>query len=65
MFSAARTAGCADGVELRHVTFATVRCDDSKPFKTRDGSAASLGELLDPTLAKLPEKVADIQAATV
>lgn len=65
VFSAARTAGYADGVELRHATFGTVRGDDREPFKTRDGSAASRGDLIDPALAELSEKVADIQAATV
>lgn len=33
VFSAARTAGYADDVELRHVTFGTVRGNDGKPFK--------------------------------
>ncbi len=65
VFSAARTAGYADGVELRHVTFGTVRGNDGKPFKTRDGSAASLGDMIDLALAKSSEKVADSQAATV
>ena len=65
VFSAARTAGYADGAELRHLTFGTVRGDDRKPLKTRDGSAASLSDLINPTLASLSEKVADIQAATV
>jgi arginyl-tRNA synthetase len=65
VFSAARTAGYADGVELRHVTFGTVRGNDGKPFKTRDGSAASLGDMIDLALAKSSEMVADSQAATV
>lgn len=65
VFSAARTAGYADDVELRHVTFGTVRGNDGKPFKTRDGSAASLADMIDLALAKSSEKVADCQAATV
>ncbi|PYE30016.1 arginyl-tRNA synthetase [Rhizobium sp. PP-F2F-G38] len=65
VFSAARTAGYADDVELRHVTFGTVRGNDNKPFKTRDGFAASLADMIDLALAKSSEKVADCQAATV
>ncbi len=64
VFSAARTAGYADGVELRHATFGTVRGSDGKPFKTRDGSAAALGDMIDLALAKSSEKVTDGEAAT-
>ncbi|WP_271022981.1 arginine--tRNA ligase [Rhizobium sp. RCAM05973] len=65
VFSAARTAGYADNVELWHVTFGTVRGNDGRPFKTRDGSAASLADMIDLALAKSSEKVADRQAAMV
>ncbi|MBY5569568.1 arginine--tRNA ligase [Rhizobium leguminosarum] len=65
VFSAARRAGYAEGVELRHVTFGTVRGNDGKPFKTRDGSATSLREMIDLALIKSSEKVADSQAAAV
>ncbi len=65
VFSAARAAGYADGVELRHVTFGTVRGSDGKPFKTRDGSAASLGDMIEMTLEKAGEKVTDKSAAAV
>lgn len=63
VFAAARAAGYADGVTLRHATFGTVRGHDGKPFKTRDGSAASLTDMIDLALAKSSEKVADSQAA--
>lgn len=65
VFSAARAAGYADGVTLRHATFGTVRGHDGKPFKTRDGTAASLADLIDLALAKSSEKVSDPEAATV
>jgi arginyl-tRNA synthetase len=65
VFSAARTAGYADGVELRHVTFGTVRGSDGKPFKTRDGSAASLGDMIEMTIEKAGEKVTDKDAASI
>ncbi|MBP2444578.1 arginine--tRNA ligase [Rhizobium leguminosarum] len=65
VFSAARSAGYAHGIELRHVTFGTVRGWNGKPFKTRDGSAASLGDMIELALAKAAEKVTDKHAATV
>lgn len=59
VFSAARTAGYADGVALRHAPFGTVRGSDGKPFKTRAGTAAPLGAMIRQTLAKASEKVTD------
>jgi arginyl-tRNA synthetase len=64
VFSAARKAGYADGVVLRHASFGTVRGHDGKPFKTRDGTAASLSDMIDLALAKSREKLDDPQAAT-
>ncbi|RUM17818.1 arginine--tRNA ligase [Rhizobium phaseoli] len=64
VFSAARAAGYANGIELRHVTFGTVRGWNGKPFKTRDGSAAALGEMIELALAKAAEKVKDKDSAT-
>jgi arginyl-tRNA synthetase len=65
VFSASRTAGYANGVELRHVTFGTVRGNDGKPFKTREGFAASLGSMIRMTLKKAEEKVTDKSTAAV
>lgn len=65
VFSAARTAGYAEDVELRHVTFGTVRGDDGKPFKTRQGTPATLGSMMRTTLAKAAEKVTEPRAAEV
>ncbi|MGR9240317.1 arginine--tRNA ligase [Rhizobium leguminosarum] len=65
VFSAARSAGYAHGIELRHATFGTVRGWDGKPFKTRDGSAASLSGMIELALAKAAEKVTDKDTATV
>ena len=63
VFSAARTAGYADGVELHHVMFGTVRGADGKPFKTREGTPATLGSMMSTTLSKAAEKVTDTDAA--
>lgn len=65
VFSAARTAGYAEGVELHHVMFGTVRAADGKPFKTREGMPATLESMLDTTLSKAAEKVTDAAAAQV
>lgn len=65
VFSAARSVGYADGVDLRHVTFGTVRGPDGKPFKTRDGSAASLSNMIGLTLEKAAQKIKDADTAAV
>jgi len=65
VFSAGRRAGYADGVVLRHVTFGTVRGNDGKPFKTRDGAAASLDDMIDLALTKASERVADGHTAMI
>ncbi|NTF17624.1 arginine--tRNA ligase [Agrobacterium rubi] len=65
VFSAARTAGYADGVALHHVTFGTVRGTDGKPFKTRSGTPATLASMMRKTFATAAEKVTDPAAAEV
>jgi len=65
VFSAARSAGYADDVELRHVTFGTVRGKDGKPFRTRDGVAASLADMIGLAIGKSAEKVSDEKTAAV
>ena len=48
MFAVARKAGFLPGdVTAQHVGYGMVLGRDGKPFKTRDGSAATLGSLLD------------------
>ena len=48
MFAVARKAGyLPEGVEARHVGYGMVLGNDGRPFKTRDGSAATLTDLLD------------------
>lgn len=64
VFSAARSAGYAEGVELRHAPFGTVRGADGKPFKTRQGTPATLESMLETTLSKAAEKVSDTEAAS-
>lgn len=65
VFSAAKAAGYAYGVELNHVVFGTVRGPDGKPFKTREGTPATLDSMLQATVSKATEKVEDPSAATV
>jgi arginyl-tRNA synthetase len=65
VFSAARQAGYDDGAELVHVPFGTVRGPDGKPFKTRDGVAATLVDLLDAAMEKASSSLADPSSAPV
>jgi arginyl-tRNA synthetase len=65
VFSAARSAGYANGVELRHAPFGTVRGSEGKPFKTRAGTAASLGHMIKIVLEKASEKVTAKDSASV
>jgi arginyl-tRNA synthetase len=59
VFAAARAAGYAAEAQLHHAPFGTVRGPDGKPFKTRDGTAASLRDMVDLALSKAEEKVSD------
>lgn len=68
VFLAARKAGfLPDDVVAEHVGYGMVLGDDGKPFKTRDGSAATLASLLDaaeeeaaPNIALAAIKYADL-----
>ncbi|HET9128951.1 MAG TPA: arginine--tRNA ligase, partial [Propionibacteriaceae bacterium] len=68
MFAVARKAGyLPERVEVRHVGYGMVLGNDGRPFKTRDGSAATLTDLLDaaeheasPEIALAAIKYADL-----
>ncbi len=68
VFAAARKAGyLPDDVVAEHVGYGMVLGDDGRPFKTRDGSAATLSSLLDaaeeeaaPNIALAAIKYADL-----
>lgn len=62
VFAAARKAGYDQGAELVHVPFGTVRGSDGKPFKTRDGVAVSLDDMLNAALEKAAASLADPDA---
>ncbi|TRY18308.1 arginine--tRNA ligase [Tessaracoccus rhinocerotis] len=69
-FAAARKAGfLPDDVTAQHVGYGMVLGNDGKPFKTRDGSAATLSSLLDaaeevaaPPIALAAIKYADLSS---
>ncbi|GAB3815472.1 arginine--tRNA ligase [Tessaracoccus terricola] len=69
-FAAARKAGfLPDDVTAQHVGYGMVLGNDGKPFKTRDGSAATLTSLLDaaeevasPPIALAAIKYADLSS---
>lgn len=59
MFAAARKAGfLPEDVAAEHVGYGMVLGNDGKPFKTRDGSAATLESLLDAAEAEAPRPIA-------
>lgn len=59
MFAAARKAGfLPDDVTAEHIGYGMVLGKDGKPFKTRDGSAATLDSLLDAAEAEAPHAIA-------
>jgi arginyl-tRNA synthetase len=62
LFAAARLWGY-DQVDLRHVSFGTVLGEDGKPYKTREGQAASLEVLLDEAISRAYQVVTAIDAA--
>lgn len=70
VFAVARKAGfLPDDVVAQHVGYGMVLGNDGKPFKTRDGSAASLSSLLDaaeevaaPAVALAAIKYADLSS---
>jgi len=59
VFRAARKAGYAEGMALVHVGFGTVNGPDGKPYKTRDGGVARLGELLADAVERARERRGD------
>lgn len=70
VFAAARKAGfLPDDVVAEHVGYGMVLGEDGKPFKTRDGTAATLSSLLDaaeeeaaPNIALAAIKYADLSS---
>ena len=57
VFRAARKTGLAGRAVLEHAGFGTVNGKDGKPYKTRDGGVARLGELVSSVIAKAAERV--------
>jgi len=52
VFATARKAGWVDGVALRHLGFGNMLAPSGKPFKTREGGAFKLKDLLDQSVAR-------------
>jgi arginyl-tRNA synthetase len=64
VFRAARIAGiAARGTRLEHAGFGTVNGPDGKPFKTREGNAMQLGDLLDQMHEKAYERMLEAGVA--
>lgn len=63
VFRAAHKSGIATNVELEHAGFGTINGPDGRPFKSRSGDAATLGDILQMCLDKAAERVAEIDSA--
>jgi len=57
VFEAARKAGFDHGARLIHAGFGTVNGKDGKPFKTREGNAARLSDLIEAAVSKARERL--------
>lgn len=59
VFAAARKAGfLPESVRAEHIGYGMVLGNDGKPFKSRDGSVATLASLLDAAEAEAPRPIA-------
>lgn len=47
LFRAAQLSGIYDYSNLEHIGYGTINGNDGKPFKTRDGNAAGLDDIID------------------
>ena len=64
VFLAAKQAGLAPNTELVHVGFGTVNGPDGKPFKTREGGLMPLRRMIDASIKKAYERMAESGVAT-
>ena len=59
VFATARKAGwVADNIELLHCAYGTIMGKDGKPFKTRSGDTVKLSDLLDESIQRASELIA-------
>ncbi|MBO7066262.1 MAG: arginine--tRNA ligase, partial [Alphaproteobacteria bacterium] len=59
LFRAADMSGIYPYEKLEHIGYGTINGADGKPFKTRDGNAAGLDDILDLATAAVRERVAE------
>ena len=59
LFRAADMSGIYPYEKLEHIGYGTINGSDGKPFKTRDGNAAGLDDILDLATAAVRERVAE------
>ena len=64
VFLAAKQAGLAPNTELVHVGFGTVNGPGGKPFKTREGGLMPLRRMIDASIEKAYERMAESGVAT-
>lgn len=57
LFRAAELSGIFDSHNLEHIGYGTINGADGKPFKTRDGNAAGLDDIIDTVNEAVDERV--------
>ena len=59
LFRAAELSGIFDYNALEHIGYGTINGRDGKPFKTRDGNAAGLDDIIDAVNTAVNDRVAE------
>jgi arginyl-tRNA synthetase len=59
LFRAADMSGIYPYEKFEHIGYGTINGSDGKPFKTRDGNAAGLDDILDTAIDAVRERVAE------
>ncbi|MBP5707366.1 MAG: arginine--tRNA ligase, partial [Alphaproteobacteria bacterium] len=59
LFRAADMSGIYPYEKFEHIGYGTINGSDGKPFKTRDGNAAGLDDILDTAIDAVQERVAE------
>lgn len=69
LFRAAEIAGIFEAKNIEHIGYGTINGRDGKPFKTRDGSAAGLDDILNiannAVLARITESGKQLDSQTI
>jgi len=63
VFRACEQAGYSDAINIHHIGFGTVNGTDGKPFKTREGKAMTFRGMVQTTIEKARDRIAEASLA--